>query len=301
MRDLHNKLKIGVVLSKKEYAYTTGRVGSVLDAIYYTYGNSNWGDLLTIYDGKSITYDAWGNVLTTGGSMSSALGLRNPLRYRGYVYDIETKLYYLQSRYYNPQWGRFLNADAFATTGQGTLGNNMFVYCLNNPVNMVDFSGNSSVTFDNPYAQLDYEIGQWIYNWLKEETEEDKAKIADGTVNYIGKGPGKGAEITNSYEIDTPWVMYQYVSANRGDEIMGTTTGFVVEWVFHNIAYDIGTALRLDSIVLSAKDVAVGKTIFSDSRPNFSMEMLMSMGMKIAYTVFSPISAVYDLYVEYWR
>ena len=44
--------------------------------------------------------------------MSSTLGLRNPLRYRGYVYDIETKLYYLQSRYYNPEWGRFLNADS---------------------------------------------------------------------------------------------------------------------------------------------------------------------------------------------
>ena len=92
MRDLHNKLKIGVVLSKKEYAYTTGTLGPVLDTIYYTYGNSNWGDLLTSYDGKSITYDAWSMPLTTVDNTSFDLGDLNPLRYRGYVYDHETGL-----------------------------------------------------------------------------------------------------------------------------------------------------------------------------------------------------------------
>ena len=50
-------------------------------------------------------------------------------------------LYYLQSRYYNPKVGRFLNADALVSTGQGVLGNNMFAYCSNNPVNYVDFTG----------------------------------------------------------------------------------------------------------------------------------------------------------------
>ena len=66
----------------------------------------------------------------------------NPLRYRGYVYDNETQFYYLQSRYYDPEIGRFLNADALVSTGQGILGNNMFAYCLNNPVNMGDAAGN---------------------------------------------------------------------------------------------------------------------------------------------------------------
>ena len=56
----------------------------------------------------------------------------------GYVYDEETGLYYLQSRYYDPEIGRFLNADAFASTGQGFTGNNMFAYCLNNPANNED-------------------------------------------------------------------------------------------------------------------------------------------------------------------
>ena len=87
------------------------------------------------------TYDAWGNILTTTGSMASTLGQINPLRYRGYVYDVECNLYYLQSRYYDPAIGRFINADVFASTGQGILGNNMFAYCNNSPVNKIDPSG----------------------------------------------------------------------------------------------------------------------------------------------------------------
>ena len=68
----------------------------------------------------------------------------NPIRYRSYYYDAETNLYYLQSRYYDPEMGRFLNADGYVSTGQGITGNNMFAYCLNNPVCMVDNIGNTS-------------------------------------------------------------------------------------------------------------------------------------------------------------
>ena len=67
--------------------------------------------------------------------------MANPLRYRGYVYDTETGLYYLQSRYYNPGWGRFINADAYLSTGQGFNGHNMFAYCGNNPISRYDVGG----------------------------------------------------------------------------------------------------------------------------------------------------------------
>ena len=87
------------------------------------------------------TYDAWGNVLSITGMYADTLGVNNPIRYRGYYQDFETGFYYLQSRYYDPAVRRFINADSVLS--QGTiLGNNLFAYCLNNPVNMADETGN---------------------------------------------------------------------------------------------------------------------------------------------------------------
>ena len=66
-------------------------------------------------------------MLSTTGGLALTLGVYNPLRYRGYAYDTETGFYYLQSRSYDPELGRFLNADILVSTGQGLLGNNMIV------------------------------------------------------------------------------------------------------------------------------------------------------------------------------
>jgi RHS repeat-associated protein len=69
--------------------------------------------------------------------LANTLGVANPLRYRGYIYDEETGLYYLQSRYYNPEWGRFINADAIFVFRLL----NAFSYCYNNPINFSDKKG----------------------------------------------------------------------------------------------------------------------------------------------------------------
>ena len=62
--------------------------------------------------------------------------------YRSYRYDRETGFYYLQSRYYNPEWGRFLNADSTTfDTGADLIGHNMYLYCANNPINNIDVMG----------------------------------------------------------------------------------------------------------------------------------------------------------------
>ncbi len=73
--------------------------------------------------------------------MAGTIEAANPLRYRGYVYDTETGLYYLQSRYYNPEICRFINADGYASTGRGLLGGNGFAYCENEPVKRDDARG----------------------------------------------------------------------------------------------------------------------------------------------------------------
>ena len=91
-----------------------------------------------------LRFDSWGKLLSTSGSLASALGKDNPFRYRGYVFDEETGFYYLQSRYYDPSVGRFISADVLLSTGQGVLGHNAYAYCLNDPINSVDGNGNFS-------------------------------------------------------------------------------------------------------------------------------------------------------------
>lgn len=74
-------------------------------------------------------------------SLKDTVGVKNPYRYRGYRYDNETGLYYLNSRYYNPELGRFINADSLGGKVGELLSHNVFVYCTNNAVNLDDPSG----------------------------------------------------------------------------------------------------------------------------------------------------------------
>ena len=112
----------------------------------YFYIRNVQNDVIGLHDteGKvvvSYSYDTWGNIVSISGSLKDSVGVKNPYRYRGYRYDEETGLYYLQSRYYNGSWGRFINADAVIGQPGDILSFNMFAYCGNNPVIMEDPNG----------------------------------------------------------------------------------------------------------------------------------------------------------------
>ena len=124
------------------------------NTLYYYVLNAQ-GDVIALADqnGNLIakySYDPWGKLLsvTPNGWLDEQnayyleVAEANPLRYRGYYYDAETGFYYLQSRYYDPEIGRFINADSYASTdATGLLSTNMFAYCENDPVNRSDPSG----------------------------------------------------------------------------------------------------------------------------------------------------------------
>ena len=117
-----------------------------IDGTEYYYLKNIQGDITGIVDAAGslvveYTYDAWGKLLSITGSLADTVGVLNPLRYRGYYYDTETGLYYLQSRYYNPEWGRFINADSERNGGHDLLGYNRFAYCANNPLHSLDKDG----------------------------------------------------------------------------------------------------------------------------------------------------------------
>ena len=124
--------------------------------LYYYVLNAQ-GDVIALLNSAgalvaSYNYGAWGNYSVHDkdgkkNTSASFIGHINPLRYRGYYYDRETRLYYLQSRYYDFANCRFINADTFATTdANGFLSANMFAYCENNPVMRVDPDGSSPLS-----------------------------------------------------------------------------------------------------------------------------------------------------------
>lgn len=134
-------------LSLIEYTNASGATS------YYYVVCNNRGDVEAIYNSQAelkarYVYDSWGNTISilnaNGAEITSdtSIGKINPIRYRGYYYDTETGFYYLQSRYYNPQIGRFLNADnQVSGVGGSVQGYNVFAYCMNSPVNMSDSTG----------------------------------------------------------------------------------------------------------------------------------------------------------------
>lgn len=109
----------------------------------------------------SFSYDPWGNITyiadeSLDETAKAIITAICPVTYRGYNYDFTTGLYYLQSRYYNPEWGRFLNADdteIMLANPDDVFSANMYLYCDNNPVNKVDYDGYYSARKANEYAK----------------------------------------------------------------------------------------------------------------------------------------------------
>ena len=137
---------IGIRIGSTDYYYGRNAQGDI-EALYewkVTPGGNEYAELVATYE-----YDPWGKLLAVKDADGSAItssghaAIKNPLRYRGYYYDIDSGFYYLQSRYYDPQIGRFINADRQTVGVNGNfIASNLFAYCLNSPVGMSDSTGN---------------------------------------------------------------------------------------------------------------------------------------------------------------
>ena len=134
----------------------------------YRYVHNLQGDIVAIVDAAGnlvveYKYDAWGKSIGTTGSLKTTLGEHNPFRYREYIYDNETMLYYLCTRYYSPDLGRFVNADA-QFGGRSLLSANLYLYCLNNPTLYFDSDGCEPQIAPSPSRSKDwYEQFDWNY------------------------------------------------------------------------------------------------------------------------------------------
>ena len=120
---------------------------------YYYFAKNLQGDIIAIVDKDAKTvarysYDAWGVPTVVSDSSGRSIATVNPFRYRGYYYDAEIGMYYLQSRYYNPVVGRFINIDTVDALREVNkiLDKNLFAYCQNTPINEFDYDGCTIVT-----------------------------------------------------------------------------------------------------------------------------------------------------------
>ena len=129
-----------------------GLIGFKYNNEVYYYMKNNQDDIIGILDSNynlvaKYRYDSWGNIISITDENDNDISNNNEhianinsYRYRSYYYDKETKLYYLNSRYYNPRWGRFINADSVIAQDD-VLKGNLFAYCCNNPINNIDLTG----------------------------------------------------------------------------------------------------------------------------------------------------------------
>lgn len=135
LRDSNSKL-IGLKYNNNLYYYQKNIQDDIIGLL-----DSNY-NLVAQY-----LYDSWGNIISikdnSGNEITDTSNIAhiNPYRYRSYYYDKETKLYYLNSRYYNPAWGRFINADGIINADEVINGFNLYAYTTNNPIKYIDDTG----------------------------------------------------------------------------------------------------------------------------------------------------------------
>lgn len=200
----------------------------------------NWrGDVIRIYDGAgavvaNYNYDAWGNVISVTGANGAVItdpthiANVNPLRYRGYYYDSETGLYYLQSRYYDPAVKRFINEDEQLSLDKGVQGQNLFCYADNNPVVRYDPDGKDALDVVNDL------VGLVMFSKLYEKFRK---------TNYLPLPP-QDANI-----VDFDWYYYDFYLTPVKSEIISDLGSLVEDIAVGSILYIFGSAIGGGSVL----------------------------------------------------
>nr|WP_220125047.1 RHS repeat-associated core domain-containing protein [Ureibacillus terrenus] len=164
----------------------------------YYYHLNGHGDVVALTDSNGnvvaeYEYDAWGNILRQTGALAS----ENPYRYAGYRYDEVTGLYYLMSRYYDADMGRFLMRDTFHGFEDDPLSLNQYAYTKNNPVMYVDPDGNFAISIERVKYALKYGLRGWLASYFGWSTAD---QIVAGSVAILDKVSKAVQEIIKGYK-----------------------------------------------------------------------------------------------------
>jgi RHS repeat-associated protein len=217
------------------------------------------GDVDQIFDTKGslvarYIYDTWGNTLSvtdaSGKAITDPLHIANinPIRYRGYYYDAETGLYYLQSRYYDTVTKRFVNSDELLGLNGSEARYNLFAYCGNNPANSIDSTGTYPVNQDDDPVTRKAASTMQEWNFVRMRAKANaslsKYKGNNGEESRITSTGSDHIQITNSYMVSSKedrMVICEYLSYSG--LIDSSATQLAAEWKVHNDVYNLLTAV----------------------------------------------------------
>lgn len=223
--------------------------------VYYFYNTNLQGDIVGIYDANGnkvvgFRYNAWGmfNTDVSDSDVCTATFIKASLfRYRSYIYDYEIGLYYLQSRYYDPEVGRFINADGYINANGDLVGYNLYAYCSNNPVMFVDPTGEvlswlkaiSTVVS----AIIDIVVSATIiYECVTSEPKSqeflsESDAVTDWANNYRSDSQyrEKGAILYKTTDRETGTTTYSYGRTYQGFS-SNTIPGFIIGYVSGGIS-----------------------------------------------------------------
>ena len=181
-----------------EFIYDhSGVFGVTYGGETYVYRKDAQGNVIALMNASGAVvarylYDAWGTcvVVNNGGAEiadANHIGNLNPFRYRGYYYDVETKLYYLKTRYYDPEVGRFMTIDGIEYLDPETInGLNLYAYCGNNPVMNIDTNGSSW------WSRFWNRVGGWLRDNWKELAIGAAFIIGGAVVTFFTESVTKG-------------------------------------------------------------------------------------------------------------
>lgn len=243
------------------YGAGNGPVACLYQGKRYGYVYNVQGDVVAIVNLDNFceqvvtyTYDAWGKQTGCSGVMADTLGKDNPFRYRGYLFDEETRLYYLRTRYYDPGMGRFLNSDSL-------LVKNLFAYCGNCPVVCADHSGNLSqaakdlinnISYAGGYSPSNYDqISQQVSYIMKEDRKSGSGSSVDmsSSIHY-GSVLNDSTNSTSSSSKSMLPVIYGMPEKQRNNLLAGwVAAGIITVEQLRRIQYAANlTEQRIDLI-----------------------------------------------------
>lgn len=216
--------------------------GVLHNGTIYTYLHNLQGDIVGIVDSTGAIvveykYNAWGSSLSKTGTMANTLGSLNPFRYRGYVYDEQTWMYWVMSRYYYPELYRFICGDVLISSSRSILNHHIYAYCINNPVMHADPSGFDAIDAEGGScgsARRNINSGnERNYQKLKKNNEKliqqaKRLNTCGGIITF------KNGVVMYCYPKHNLNLSPEYYDGpkNMNDDFVGSSTGDAIEWVF---------------------------------------------------------------------